>query len=193
MKVIVDENPRWLSEIPKTILEEDDFKSIYLFYVLQTPCSDLSSRSKTITSQGWTKPWRKPFYLNRQLKQEATNYNLLFSAAQYDALYDVLRKSDLLQFPPENIVDERVSFYDNKKNQFMSTFYHLRNGLAHGRFNIIQLENDWIFVLEDVAPHKDHMKRVSSRMIIKKSTLLRWMELIRNGEKEYTKNNSRQQ
>lgn len=187
MKVIVEANPQWISEMPAGMIEDDEFKAIFIFFVLNTPCSELSSRARTIRSHGWTAPWRKPFYLNRQLKQQASNYNILFSASKYDELDDALQKCHLSQFPPENIADERISFYDNKNNQFMSVFYHLRNSLAHGRFNTMQSGNDWVFILEDVAPYKNQQKKVSARMIIRKSTLLSWIELITNGEKEYVK------
>lgn len=75
---------------------------------------------------------------------------------------------------------------DNQKNQFMSVFYHIRNAFAHGRLNMVDVDGDCVFILEDVQPNKKEEKlKVSARMIIKKSTLLRWIDIIEGGQTEY--------
>ena len=68
----------------------------------------------------------------------------------------------------------------------MSVFYHIRNAIAHCRLNMVDVDGECVFVLEDVQPNKnaDRLK-VSARMILRKSTLLKWIDLIEQGEREY--------
>lgn len=42
-------------------------------------------------------------------------------------------------------------------------------------------------ILEDIGSRNKKGLPVSTRMIIKKSTLLNWIDIIEGGEKEYTK------
>ena len=68
----------------------------------------------------------------------------------------------------------------------MSVFYHLRNAFAHCRLNMIDVNGESVFIIEDVQSSKKRDKlKVSARMILRKSTLLKWIDLIENGEQEY--------
>lgn len=143
---------------------------------------------KPLSKYGWSAPWQKPYYLNRQLKQLASNYELLFSAASYEKMDEALEKADLLNDFPSNLEEERICIYDKEKNQFMSVFYHLRNSFAHGRLNMVDVDNECVFVFEDVAPNsKSDNLKVSARMVLKKSTLLSWIDIIEHGESKYKK------
>jgi hypothetical protein len=93
-----------------------------------------------------------------------------------------LEKADLKDDFPSDLGRERICVADNKKNQFMSVFYHIRDAFAHGRFYITDYEEHKIFVMEDVSPSSGR-KPVSARMIVRKDTLLKWISLIENGEK----------
>lgn len=184
----VDENPTWLKSFPEEYLFDNIYRNVLDFFVLHSPCKDLSVRSRSLNDfYHWSIPWSKPFWLNKQLKECAENYKILFSAATYAQMEQELIKADLALNFPTNISKERICFYNNKKNQFMSVFYHLRNSLAHGRFNIMCLENsEKVYILEDVSG-REKERKVSARMIIKEKTLVNWMELIKGGEKEYIK------
>lgn len=61
----------------------------------------------------------------------------------------------------------------------MSVFYHIRNAFAHGRFDFRILNNEKYYIMEDA--YKD--LKVSARMILKKQTLLNWIDIIEGGEK----------
>lgn len=75
--------------------------------------------------------------------------------------------------------------YNKKKNQFISVFYHLRNAFAHGRLNMIDigLKDDYVFIFEDIQKKKE-MCKVTARMILRKSTLLKWIDIIEAGYHE---------
>lgn len=124
------------------------------------------------------------------MKQAATNFDLLFSAATYDKISEALEKADLKDNFPSDLSKERICIYNNEKNQFMSVFYHIRNAFAHGRLNIVDVNGECTFILEDIVPNHSNPQRqkVSARMILKRSTLLRWIEIIEDGECEYIAN-----
>ena len=53
---------------------------------------------------------------------------------------------------------------------------------------MIDVDGECVFVLEDIVrDKKKNTLKLSARMVIKKSTLLNWINLIEGGEKEYDK------
>lgn len=188
MATTTERNPEWLNWLAPDRFNDKDLFRIVIFFVFHSPCAQLSAMRKTLLEYGWTAPWKKPYYLNKQLRQAASNYELLFSAKGYDEMDVALEKADLNATFPSDLSRERICIYDNQGNQFLSVFYHIRNAFAHCRLNMVDIDGECVFILEDVQPKKntDQLK-VSARMILRKSTLLKWIELIENGERGYTK------
>lgn len=64
----------------------------------------------------------------------------------------------------------------------MSICYHIRNAFAHGRLAMYDYKNceDIVFVLED-GVKKNGEFQVRSRMVLKKSTLIKWMQILKSG------------
>ena len=79
---------------------------------------------KTLDEYGWSAPWRKPYYLNKQLRQAASLYELVYSAKGYNEVDVALEKADLKETFPSDFSRERICIYDNQGNQFLSVFYH---------------------------------------------------------------------
>ena len=82
----------------------------------------------------------------------------------------------------EKLQSELFKNFDEKHySSAEKLFSHLRNSFAHNRYAIKKLpkSNDYIFIFED----KDNQNHVSARMVLKKSTLEKWMSIIQNGEK----------
>lgn len=188
MAITTERHPEWINWIAPNSFEDKDLFRIVIFFVFHSPCENLSSMRRTLAEYGWSAPWKKPYYLNKQLRQVASNYELLFSAKGYNEMDAALEKADLKENFPCNFSHERICIYDNQGNQFLSVFYHLRNAFAHCRLNMVDVAGECVFILEDVQPNKnsDQLK-VSARMILRKSTLLKWIDLIENGESEYKK------
>lgn len=186
MVVYANRNADWINWIAPDRFDDYDLFRIVIFFVFHSPCPKLSCMGRTLDEYGWTTPWKKPYCLNRQFRQVASNYELLFSAEKYDTMDAALVKADLKEGFPSDLTRERICIYDNLKNQFMSVFYHIRNAIAHCRLNMVDVDGECVFVLEDVQPNKnaDRLK-VSARMILRKSTLLKWIDLIEQGEREY--------
>ena len=181
----VNEKAVWITPIESW---PDDFNRIFMFFVVHSPVFDQSSRCISLLDYGWTTPWRKPYSLRIQLNRVSNSKNLLFSASKYDLMDRELEKADLLEFPPTDLSSERACFYNGKRAQYISLFYHIRNSLAHGRFNIIE---DRI-IMEDVSPRRKEMapgtKVCSARMVLRINTLIKWIELIEGGEVVYSAN-----
>ena len=184
MALFVERKPEWLHWITPEEFDDKELYRIVIFYVFHSPCPQISSMGRTLEEYGWSTPWRKPFYLNRHLRKSSTNFNLIYSADSYDNLEKALRKANLLDAFPCDLHTERICIYDNKKNQFLSVFYHLRNAFAHCRLNMVDVDGECVFILEDVVRSKDKNK-ISARMILRKSTLLKWIDIIESGEEKY--------
>lgn len=196
MKVYVDEHPSWMDWIAPERFDDADLYRIVTFFVFHSPCTGLSSMGKTLAQYGWSNPWRKPYHLNRQLKHCADNFNLYYSVDNLCKMDEALKRAGLDCFPPVDdngrlIVREALCFHDNNSNQSLSAFYHIRNSFAHCRLNMVDVNGECLFLMEDVKT-KDKKgpadkKILTSRMVIKKSTLLKWIDLIEGGEREYIK------
>lgn len=140
MKVLTERNPDWIKWIAPERFDDKELFRIVTFFVFHSPCTNLSSMGKTLAEYGWSAPWRKPFYLNKQLQQAASNYKLIYPASNYDAMDEALEKADLKDNFPSDFLRERICIYDNMHNQFLSVFYHLRNAFAHCRLNMVGCE-----------------------------------------------------
>ena len=151
MKVYVTENEPWLRWIAPNEFNVQDLFRIVTFFVFHSPCPALSAMGKSLSEYGWNTPWKKPFYLNKQLKDASANHNILFSAKSYDTMDEALKSANLYSDFPNDLQTERICVYDNMHNQFLSVFYHLRNAFAHCRLNMIDLDGECVFVLEDIV------------------------------------------
>lgn len=183
----VDKFPQWIDNIEYEDYIDNQLQQIMYFFVLHSPVPGLSGMHISLNDYGWSKPWSKPFYLNRQLKDAASEYKLLYSADTYEHLDVAIKKSGTARSFPNSLDAETVVIYDCKKNQFMSTFFHIRNALAHGRFAIKNNSaGQRVLLMEDVAPNnKKNGSKLSARIILRVDTLISWIEIIRSGEREY--------
>lgn len=188
MATFSDRNPDWIRWIAPEHFNDQDLVKIVIFFVFHSPCSNLSSMGKTLDEYGWSAPWRKPYYLNKQLRQASLYELVVYSAKGYNEMDIALEKADLKETFPSDFSRERICIYDNQGNQFLSVFYHIRNAFAHCRLNMVDVDGDCVFIFEDVQPKKNsNQLKVSARMILRKSTLLKWIDLIENGAREYQK------
>lgn len=180
--VSVEFSPNWLDDIEFERFNNAELNRIITFFLFHSPCCELSAMSRSLEKYHWDFPWKKPQYLQRKLKEASTNDDLLFSAQTIGDMKQALHKAELLDDIETNVYIERIAVYNNKKNQFMSVFYHLRNAFAHGRMKMaeIGMKDDYTFIFEDITKKKEEYN-VTARMILRKSTLLKWINLIETG------------
>ena len=180
--ILVDEIPAWITGEP---IRTEEVLRVYKFFVMNSPVDGLSSRQKSLLDYGWNTPWRKPYSMRKRLNHLVGNKDFMFTAQKYDTLDAALTAADLMTFPPTNLI-ERAAIHNGKSTQYLSLFFHIRNGFAHGRYNTIQDGDDIIFIMEDVTSRRKGMangqKTLSARIVIRLSTLSRWMDLIEGGE-----------
>jgi len=175
--ILIDSKASWIDKETDNKLLNKEIQKIINFYVLHVPCKDLSARAIQLND---TYKLKKEMHLN--------DSKFFFMAEVWDEMKPVLEDANLSKrFPPKQY-EEKICVY-KKENQLTSVFSHIRNSLAHGRFNIVDSDNESFFILEDFKPEVDKGEgnRVSARMILKKSTLLKWIEIIEDGEKNLTK------
>lgn len=174
-------NPKWIKKVVPASYADDGLKRIILFYVINTPCVKLSSSGIPLSKYGWKKNvWQKGelkewlFSLAGLCKNEtffvsehADKTKNLFMMANMNG--DFYKKRDR----------EKIAIYKGSYNEFESILYHIRNSLAHGRLAMYEINNssDIMFALEDGVYRKGEFL-VRSRMILKKSTLLKWIDVL---------------
>ena len=85
-----------------------------------------------------------------------------------------LKESELDIFPPLADYTERVCFSYTKQCELIYFLGHIRNSLAHGRFNVVGTKKDPIIIMED----KNSSGNCSARMILHLSTMNKWISLF---------------
>ena len=178
--VMASDETQWIKPLALGDDADDDFKRIFVFYVINTPCKDLSARSIEFSKYGLDKNFGKNDKQRKYVFEMArleTNTTLKI-AKNFSEMRDACQKTKLDDEFYNNFDVERIAAKKNG-NQFISILYHIRNAFAHGRFAIKQCRDgtDKMFIMEDLG----RGRKVSARMILKKSTLLRWMEIIKTG------------
>jgi hypothetical protein len=179
--------PAWLEWIEPEKFNDKDLFRIVTFFVFHSPCvgknSDpkpLSAMCKPLTDYGWSEKWgnyKNPQSLNYILRNATTNFSLIFSADSNKDLSQECHKAKLKDNFPSEIEQERVAISISDQNQFLSLFRHIRNAFSHTRFNMCELiDGDLMFIMEDIS-----RKYVSARMLLRKSTLLKWIDIIEAG------------
>lgn len=182
-KEIVPLHPGWIKREWKNV--DEDFNRIFLFYVVHTPCEDLSSSSIPISKYGW-KPdvWKKPNLKNKLFEVAGLERDkTFFSVKTLDVMKEALQKSNLSKGCHKKRDTERICIYKpSRYNECLAIFYHIRNALAHGRFAVYEISDsnkDQMFVFEDGKKCKNEFE-VRSRIILKKSTLITWIKIMEN-------------
>ncbi len=176
-------NPKWIEKYVPDSYADDDLKKIIIFYVINTPCTKTSSSGIPLSEYGWSKDGRKNNKLKTQLYDVAKleKEKTIFVANNLKNMQSFFEMAKMQADFYKNREQEKIAYYQGKDDEILSILKHIRNSLAHGRLAMYPCEpNDVIFVLEDgIATTKNF--KVRSRMIIKKSTLLKWIDIIKAG------------
>lgn len=185
----VNDNPSWLNTKQLTKKELEILKEILPFYVINTLQEGISYRGIKVTEYGWPDNIWSTGDLKEKLFYVANltlNYNL-FMVERLDNMSDVCHiahfDNDFAKYRDQ----ERIVVYVNSRtNLVLSIFKHIRNSLAHGRFMMYPSGNDTILVMESVD-HNNKELVVKARMVLRASTMLKWMEIIRKGPEDIVK------
>lgn len=185
-------NPGWIKSIISNEYNDIELQRIVLFYVIHTPCSNISYSSKTFKSYGWKKDvWQKGV-LKRNLFNVAglENGKTFYSVTKTEDIKGMFKTAKLSSKFYKNRDIERIAIYQpSGYNNFTGILYHIRNSLAHGRFTIYPAKkpdnpDEIYFVMEDGVKKGDKFY-VRARLVLKRSTLLEWIYIIENKAQEY--------
>ncbi len=170
---IVQFKPRWIE--PNKIIT-DKLLEIFMFYVINTPCTNLSPSSIGLKKHISRSKFKSLFYKVANLKRNTT----LFTAKKLDEIKDACEKSKLKNdFYNHRDIEKILIYVGSNQNEITSICYHIRNSFAHGRFTIYNTtDNNPVFILEDCRKMKDK-HHVRARMILKQSTLLEWIKMFK--------------
>lgn len=189
--------PRYICSIADAGYSDDEFKSIIEFYVLKAPImkSDKSDSYglKNLKEYGWfgnagmnelerklLKSSNIPsFCFIRSTTIKDTLENMLLGDANWCVEHP---RAVLKQDFTTKVFENGKVEVDTSETRMECLFRHIRNALAHNHTYVFENGN---IVLEDVD-NQNHT--ISARILLKKETLLQWIEIIK--EKSKTKNSS---
>ena len=184
-EVRASEHPTWIQEKSFNKKELEILKEILPFYVINTLHESYSYRSMGVSEYGWPDNIWNTGALKDQLFHVANltlNHNLFVVDAlsnMSDACMQAHLGDDFYQYRDL----ERIVVYDNHTNTVLSIFKHIRNALAHGRFVMYPMGDDYMFALESVDNHNRALV-LKARMALRASTLIHWMNIIKKGSQE---------
>ena len=178
-------NPGWIKKRVPDHYADDDLRDLIMFFVINTPCTALSSSGIGLNEYGWG----KDIWKNEKLKKSLFGIagiggNSSFAVAhKANEMKTACEKTSLKKNFHKSRDQERIAIYKGRYNEFLSICYHIRNAFAHGRLAMYDYENgkDIVFALED-GVKKNGEFQVRSRMILKKSTLIKWMKILKSGK-----------
>lgn len=167
--------PQWIDMNFPSDEELENSKDIVRFYLINSPCKNSSARGTNISI------WGKPdIILNNKLKSELNlvkNVNYDYTKSK-TGMKELFEKYDLKN-DFTNITEDKIIFL-KKDNIFDSIFRHIRNAIAHSRW---QVKND-IYYFEDgnfEEINKEKVFCVTARIVLCKESLIKWRNLINSG------------
>lgn len=177
-------NPGWIKKRVPDEYADNSLKDLIMFFVINTPCTDLSSSSIDLSDYGWGKGIWQNDKLKKALFQIAgiERGSTFVVAQKTNEMKAVCEKASLKKNFHKSRDYERIAIFKGRYNEFLSICYHIRNAFAHGRLAMYDYENgkDIVFVLED-GVKKNGEFQVRSRMVLKKTTLIKWMQILKSG------------
>lgn len=177
--IVAEDCPEWLNTPSPFDNLDEEWKQLIVFYVFHVPVVGVSARAKPLEFFGWgTKSKHDDF---KQLKRKLIKYgNMTSDSFLCEDSWVKLKASIItngLDPFPDNIVKERVTYRKAKTGEVDSLLAHIRNSFAHGRLAFFDEQNEVYIVMEDV----DDKKHVSARLILSKTTMIRWKIIIESG------------
>lgn len=190
--VISSQHPQWLDTIVSNQYCDDKLYKIILFFVIFSPCPKYCTQGRTLQFYHWKeKPWSTNRYLKNKLDE-----GVFFNRGKYfrcvsktSQLVDALHKAELGEDFYLHREIERAAFTNAAGNEYMSLFHHIRCALAHGRIAMFEIpdSDDLLFVMENGSEYGNGFQ-VKARMVLRRRTLLKWIDIITAGPLEAEKN-----
>lgn len=178
--------PNWISDGDILNMDEDTRKIIY-FFVAETPCKNESARGKTLSQYGWENddPPKEGNFEEGLFEIAGLTKENLFFESKREKMKERFNETGMTGAFYEKLGGNFIVSLVNR-NRVLDIFRHIRNSIAHLRFDIKNTELGTFFIFEDGAQNGKKFE-VKARMILKKETLLKWIEWIKTGTEEVKK------
>lgn len=161
---------------------DEDIKGIIEFFVWYGPFEGVSAKEKCLKEYGWdTNAPKKTGYLTKRILEcsDLVDNETLFVANKLNEMKNLFIEASM----PSNFWEihsrNRIAILISQ-NFLISIFKAIRNSFAHGRFAVLNCEEGDFFALENGKTTSGGKFETKARIVIKKSTLLDWIDIIKN-------------
>ena len=170
--LFIEEQPVWLSDDNIDVIQRPKYKSLLRFYIINTPDVHKSVRGISMEEYDFNEG-----ELIELIKGDVECWE---SSGNGSVVRSRFNKAGLDSFPPKADFTERVCFSYTKNDELTCFFGHIRNSLAHGRFNITGSTKAPVVIMED----RNNEGNCSARMVLSLSTLMKWIDRFGNHMKK---------
>ena len=178
--IIVNAVEPWLQQQISENFADNKFFRIVMFYIIHSPCKESSYSRVDLEKYGWKNPWHYDAFKAEFDKiagfVDEENYFYVESQKNFEQKWNSVGiQSDFYNMDREFVIFSCAG----ESNPRLDLIHHIRNALSHGRFTAkyIKDEKDYYIVMEDVNDSGGFYK-VNARMVLKKSTLTKWIDLF---------------
>lgn len=157
-------------------LTPEEVYQIYSFYVTYSMCGSQSAKKRNFVSYGWDSESIRSTTLGKAISSVLNlNRNASFVFTDRNDLSEQFAAHDLSDGKIENVDYERaVVGKTAEANNYLKLFYRIRDGFAHGKFNLrLSSSGEKMVVIQD-----DDRYNVTARMVLKLTTILGFIEAI---------------
>ena len=182
--ILVDETENWLlTEIPSSFCDSE-FMQIIIFYVLHSPCKQGSYSPVPLDKYGWTNPWHSKKFKDT-LRNIASFNDETYQYTESHEKFKELWESTEIQNNFYDLCEGEFAIFSHvgETNPFLDLFHHIRNAIAHGRFTAKKHNHNFYIYMEDAKTVRGKIA-VNARIMLKKSTLIKWIDMIEAGPLE---------
>ena len=183
---IAEHPPTWIKAADIAFIRNNDaIKDVIDFFVVYSPCANVSARGMDLTQYYWKEknPTKGKYLYNKILSTAGLVENeTLFFSESLSNTEELFARARMGKDFCQAYTDNRVALVSNG-NLIMSIFRAIRNCLAHCRFTIILDYEDPIIAMENGEPigkeKEGKQFQVKARMLLKLSTLKEWIRIVK--------------
>lgn len=169
----------WTAFNSRNVYTNRNFQRILNFFLFECPNKHMSVRSHPFHEQGWPK---KYFSVLQRRLRKAGDPEIAFHRVAIKNLFETLSLAN--QLAAVDCTNELV-IYHGSGESMVTLFGAIRNAFAHGSYQIRTVNKVRYYCLENRTPPSVTQpnyfdQEVRARIVLKETTLLRWIEIIQS-------------
>lgn len=99
----VDFSAKWIKEPIDEKLKNEDFRKLLDFFVIHTPCEELSARAKSLDSY----QWENTYLLKKEMRLAPAKESIFSFGEKWEEMKDALKEVKLQENLPSDLDTER--------------------------------------------------------------------------------------